>query len=247
MVAFGLLMVAVGLAWLGQIQLGDDYLHLLFPMLVLATGMGLTMAPATESIMGSLPRSKAGVGSAMNDTTRQVGGALGVAVIGSVLASAYRPNIAKSMASTSLGRAAQLPGAAGDQARVALSAIHDQVGAAGTVVQEAAKNGHPLPDANAILHNAHAAFLSGFGNALLLGAFVALVGSVLVLIFLPAHGVDADTEDPVVGEPEPLELAEVESVVSVAGTTEASSELLDAVHERDRLPASAGSGPSDVS
>ena len=52
-------------------------------------GMGLAMAPATESIMGSLPRAKAGVGSAMNDTTRQVGGALGVAVVGSVMLSVY--------------------------------------------------------------------------------------------------------------------------------------------------------------
>ena len=55
----------------------------------MASGMALTMAPATESIMGSLPLGKAGVGSAVNDTTRQVGGALGVAVIGSVLASIY--------------------------------------------------------------------------------------------------------------------------------------------------------------
>ena len=51
----------------------------------MAIGMALTMAPATESIMGSLPLAKAGVGSAVNDTTRQVGGALGVAIIGSVL------------------------------------------------------------------------------------------------------------------------------------------------------------------
>ena len=55
----------------------------------MAAGMGLVMAPATESIMGSLPRAKAGVGSAVNDTTRQVGGALGVAVIGSVMTSMY--------------------------------------------------------------------------------------------------------------------------------------------------------------
>ena len=58
-------------------------------MALMASGMALTMAPATESIMGSLPLGKAGVGSAVNDTTRQVGGALGVAVIGSVLASIY--------------------------------------------------------------------------------------------------------------------------------------------------------------
>ena len=67
-----------------------SYVTDVLPRLVLlAIGMGLVMAPATESIMGSLPRAKAGVGSAMNDTTRQVGGALGVAVVGSVMLSMY--------------------------------------------------------------------------------------------------------------------------------------------------------------
>ena len=61
---------------------------------VRAFGMAHVVAPATESIMGSLPRAKAGVGSAMNDTTRQVGGAVGVALLGSILASAFRPKVA---------------------------------------------------------------------------------------------------------------------------------------------------------
>ena len=64
--------------------------------------MGLTMAPATESIMGSVPRAKAGVGSAVNDTTRQVGGALGVAIIGSVMASTFTPRIAEVLSSVGL-------------------------------------------------------------------------------------------------------------------------------------------------
>ena len=55
-------------------------------LVLLGVGMGLAMAPATDSIMGSLPREKAGVGSAVNDTTREVGGALGVAILGSILA-----------------------------------------------------------------------------------------------------------------------------------------------------------------
>ena len=60
----------------------------------MAVGMGLTMAPATESVMGALPRDKAGVGSAVNDTTRQMGGALGVAIIGSVVSSIYASRVA---------------------------------------------------------------------------------------------------------------------------------------------------------
>ena len=63
----------------------------------MGVGMGNVMAPATESIMGSLPREKAGVGSAMNDTTRQVGGAIGVAVLGSLLSSHYRPSVSSAL------------------------------------------------------------------------------------------------------------------------------------------------------
>ena len=59
--------------------------------LMFGVGMGLIIAPATESIMGSLPQAKAGVGSAVNDTTRQTGGALGVAVIGSIFAAGTTP------------------------------------------------------------------------------------------------------------------------------------------------------------
>src|ERR1700759_4972513 len=58
-------------------------------MVVLGTGMGLTSAPATEAIRGVVPKAKAGVGSAVNDATRLLGGTLGVAVIGSVYASLY--------------------------------------------------------------------------------------------------------------------------------------------------------------
>ena len=62
-------------------------------MFVMASGMGLTMTPMTELIMSSVPRDKAGVGSAMNDTTREVGTTLGVAVLGSILSSGYTSNL----------------------------------------------------------------------------------------------------------------------------------------------------------
>ena len=75
------------------LQVDSPYGQIVWRMMLLALGMGLTMAPATESVMGSLPLAKAGVGSAVNDTTRQVGGALGVAIVGSVLASVYGSKI----------------------------------------------------------------------------------------------------------------------------------------------------------
>ena len=67
------------------------YPHVLLSLVVLAAGLALVMPTATESIMGSLPPAKAGVGSAVNDTTRELGGALGVAILGSVMTSTYRP------------------------------------------------------------------------------------------------------------------------------------------------------------
>jgi MFS family permease len=98
----GLTFMMVGLALLSTISPGSPYPVVISFFMVMGVGMGMTMAPATESIMGALPREKAGVGSAINDTTRQMGGALGVAVIGSVVASVYAGRIADLGAATGL-------------------------------------------------------------------------------------------------------------------------------------------------
>jgi predicted MFS family arabinose efflux permease len=89
-VAAGMTGVALGLAAMVLADAGSGYGPVALSMVLLSTGMGLSMAPATESVMSVLPLDKAGVGSAMNDTVRMVGGALGVAVLGSVLATGYR-------------------------------------------------------------------------------------------------------------------------------------------------------------
>ena len=113
-VVLGMGAVATGLALFAFADRSSDYLPLAVSMLVLALGMGIAMAPATESVMSSLPPGKAGVGSAMNDTTRMIGGALGVAVLGSVLSTGYRGGMdgAPEAAKESLGTALQ----AGDAA-----------------------------------------------------------------------------------------------------------------------------------
>ncbi|HMC05061.1 MAG TPA: MFS transporter, partial [Actinomycetota bacterium] len=97
MVAMGMGISALGLAYLGTSTAGSGYGHIFVALLFLGVGIGFAIAPATESIMGSLPVEKAGVGSAMNDTTRQVGGALGVAILGSVFSSAYLAGIAPAL------------------------------------------------------------------------------------------------------------------------------------------------------
>lgn len=193
-VASGLLMVSVGLFWLSLASLSAGYTAILFPMLLLASGMGLTMAPATESIMGSIPRAKAGIGSAMNDTTRQVGGALGVAVIGSVLASVYRPHVTENLQSTVLGKAAAGSGPSAEQARTAIEAIREQLGAAINVSDKLHQAG--LPGGEQVLTAARQAFVDGFGGAVLVGSLVALLGAIIALAFLPSAATDVAGGEP---------------------------------------------------
>jgi EmrB/QacA subfamily drug resistance transporter len=118
-VSWGLVVVAAGLALLAPSGLHANYPLLALSLVVSAAGMGMVTAPSTGAIIVSLPLNKAGVGSAVNDTTRELGGALGVAVMGSLLASLYRGDLPASAhaATTSLGAgidaAATLPGPAG--------------------------------------------------------------------------------------------------------------------------------------
>ena len=117
---------------------GHFVTDVMWRMMLMAAGMGLVMAPATESIMGSLPRAKAGVGSAVNDTTRQVGGALGVAIIGSVMSSVYQDRVATAIS----GRA--LPRGVGDQIRSsfggAIAVAHGIGGPTGALIEASAKS-----------------------------------------------------------------------------------------------------------
>lgn len=91
--AIGLAIVAAGFAALSVLTPDTPYLVLAATFAVLGAGMSVTAAPATGEIMSAVPLSKAGVGSAVNDTTRELGGALGIAILGSIANSAYRAGI----------------------------------------------------------------------------------------------------------------------------------------------------------
>src|SRR5690606_21989569 len=114
-VAAGMLLVAAGVAVLATMTEEPDYPRLLVAMIIAAFGMGISMSPTTDLLMSAVPRSRAGMGSAMNDTVRELGGSLGVAVLGSLLAARYSNNLsdavtqlpaqAQSAASTSLAGA----------------------------------------------------------------------------------------------------------------------------------------------
>jgi MFS family permease len=107
----GLLVAAAAFGWLSTLDAGSSYWHLLVGLVPLGVGMALAMTPATAAITDALPREKQGVGSAMNDLARELGGALGIAVLGSVLQSVYRDNL----------DVTGLPGPAADQARSSLA------------------------------------------------------------------------------------------------------------------------------
>lgn len=141
--------------------------------------------------MGSLPLEQAGVGSAVNDTTRQVGGALGVAILGSIMSTAYRARI------DSVPALARLPGPA-------LEAVRNGVGQAAAVADAIANQLHRPDLAAQLTRLANDAFIHGMTQTVVVGAVVALLGALVALVFLPARpvadaGVSADLGPLVVG------------------------------------------------
>ena len=135
-------------------------------LFALALGMANVMAPATDAVMGAVPEEKAGIGSAMNDLVRQLGGALGVAAIGSVMNTVYRSQMADAVVG--------LPAPAADAAR-------DSVGAAVTIAAQLGPAGAALGDA------ARLAWVDALAVAGPVAGAIALLTAVLVAIFLPAH------------------------------------------------------------
>ena len=102
-VAGGLVLMSAGFAVAAGISVDSAYWGpVITSMTLIAAGLALTSSPATDAVMGALPPAKAGAGSAINDTTRELGGALGVAVIGSVMASVYSVHVLRSMTSLSI-------------------------------------------------------------------------------------------------------------------------------------------------
>ena len=160
-------------------------------MVVYGLGMGFTSAPATESIMGAVSMRQAGVGSAVNDSTRLLGGTLGVAVIGSVYASLYSARLT-----------AQLP--AGLPGRISAIA-HQSVGAAIAVAGRATAAGHAAAG-QAIHAAATNAFLHGLTIGCLVAGLVAAAGAVLAVIFLPAQPTGPETAR-TADRPQPATLA----------------------------------------
>lgn len=162
-IAAGLAVATGGLILYAASTAGAGYLHYMLAMSTIGTGIGLAMAPATQSIMSSLPPAKAGVGSAINDTTRNLGSVLGVAVIGSIVASAYKTALAP------------------------LHIAHPIAQAAGRSVGAATEIAHELPAliGHELATAAHRAFVHAADRGLLVAAAVTLAGVIIAARTLP--------------------------------------------------------------
>ena len=173
-VACGLFSMAAFYVWVSTSSVTTRYATIAAQMVVLGTGMGLTSAPATEAIMGVVPKAKAGVGSAVNDATRLLGGTLGVAVIGSIYASLYASRLTGALPE----------GLSTNAARSARASVGAALATAGTL----AHAGHPAL-ASGIRDAANAAFFDGFRLANYVAAGVAAAGALMALALLPEHPV----------------------------------------------------------
>jgi len=164
-VAFGMLLVALGFALFTRLGLDTPFWYAWLALAPLMTGVSLSMAPMTASIMSAVPESRAGAGSAMNDATREFGAALGIAVLGSIAASQYTNKLHDAVhvlpASAREAAGASLAGA--------LNAAHQLPGAA----------------ADAFTTVARTAFVDGIHLAATFGIALAIAASILTLRFLP--------------------------------------------------------------
>ncbi len=179
-VPVGLALVALGLVVLSQLDASSHPLTVWLAIIPMAFGVAATGAPLTTVLMSAVPAGRAGVGSAMNDTSRELGGALGVAVLGSVLTTRYGSALAPAVA--------DLP----EQARtVATSGLAGALRVAGDL----GAGGQGLAD------TARQAFLDGFGLAALVAAGLALLTAVAAARLLPRS--DRADGAPVTSDAEP--------------------------------------------
>lgn len=208
-VTLGLTLVFVALVSMATLQVNSGYKDVIWMMILMAGGMGLTMAPATSSVMNSLPREKAGVGSAMNDTTRMIGGALGLAISGSVFASVYRNKLKGFPAIKDLLTAMQGVGASKAESRELESNLSDSIGKA-LGIAKAIRKPETIPDpalrdrvmtlpsnirlnvSDAINEGAKYSFVKGMHYGMGVSAVAVLVAIFVALKWLPKNSMTED-------------------------------------------------------
>jgi EmrB/QacA subfamily drug resistance transporter len=167
-VASGLATVAGSLVMIAMFDADTTGLKIAMALGTMGQGIGLAMSPATDAVMSALPRAKAGIGSAMNDVVREVGGTLGIAILGSLLTSSYGSGMDDAVAG--------LP-------PEAVEAASDSVGGAHEVAAQLSGGaGAKLADV------ANSAFVDAMATTATLAAAAAVIGALIALAFLPSRG-----------------------------------------------------------
>lgn len=167
MLVTGGLLSAAGLAVMAWMAGDPSYLAVLPGLMLTSIGVGLMMTPSTTAITGGMPVEEQGVASALNDTVREFGGALGIALFGSLVASGYRNGIA--------GVLGRLPESAAE-------VVRHGIGGAMVVAEQAGPQGGQL------LAVARSAFVDGWVTAIWAGAALMAVVSVVLALLTPRHG-----------------------------------------------------------
>jgi EmrB/QacA subfamily drug resistance transporter len=169
-VTLGLLVMAAGFVMAATIKTDSSYFGIvIISMVTIAAGLGLATSPATESIMGALPPEQAGAGAAVNDTTREFGGTLGVAIVGSVFLSIYGAKVIDGY--RSLGLPAQYE-----------SVVRESMGGGLAVAGQLPEG----PGAQLAMM-VKSAFIEGLSRGSLVSAAVVVIGAIVALRFLPAR------------------------------------------------------------
>jgi hypothetical protein len=187
-IAGGLLLIGLGLAYFATMDAGSWIAVFLLVQLVFGVGLGLVFAPAPAVCMSVVPPAKAGAGAAIPNTSRQVGAAIGIAVIGSVLGVAYRDKIGPALG----GLPADLRTVAG--------------GSIGDTLKAAAKSADPA----ALVSAAHDAFIAAQSASMWVGAGISVLAALLAFAWLPkAVSAPASSPKPDVAADGARESAEV--------------------------------------
>ncbi|MFJ1968886.1 MFS transporter [Streptomyces sp. NPDC087903] len=172
MVAAGMVIGTVGVLLLVRVDQGSTYTDFLPTLLLLGFAIGLSVSPATDTIMGSFPENELGVGGGANDTSLELGGSLGIAILGSLLGTAYRDKLTDLVGG-------HLPAAALDTAK-------DSVGGGLAVAEQIAKTPSAGPQQAQVLVDAvHESFAHAVAQTSLVGGIIMAAGTMIVLAVLP--------------------------------------------------------------
>ncbi len=165
-VAIGLTLIAVAMLIFTTVEIDTEYIRLALIFFLIGMGMGLTMAPSTTLVMDSIPQEKAGVGSATNDASREIGGAFGIAITGSVLNEVYQSRVEIPVGLEQYSAVATESFPAAIQIGLDLLSIGDVLG-------------------SQLIESSRLAFMDGMTAAAAVAAVVALINAILVKMYMP--------------------------------------------------------------